>query len=189
MRVHLFPFSEQPVSNWSGGSTRQLAIYPFNANLADRDFIFRISTATVETETSSFSKFDGFQRVLMILQGELKIVHKDHHTKKLGPFDTDTFDGSWDTSAEGKVSDFNVIYSDKVKRVDVKKLNLTVAEQKIIELDDFSAIYLLTGSMKINDQEVDEKGFILIEKGLLTDTAMLVANEDCIYILVSINIP
>ena len=101
MLIHHFPFSEQKVTKWSGGSTRQLAIFPFDANLADRNFIFRISTASVETETSVFSKFDGFRRILMILEGELEIWHKGHHTKKLNTFDTDVFDGSWETTASG----------------------------------------------------------------------------------------
>lgn len=186
MKIHHFPFSEQAISNWSGGSTRQLVIYPFDASLAELDFIFRISTATVETTTSSFSKFVGFQRILMILEGELKIVHKEHYTKKLGQYHTDTFDGSWETTAEGKVTDFNVIYSDKIKTAEVKKFNLTTAEQKIIEVDDFSGIYLLKGSMKIDDQELDEKDFVLIEKSILTETVKLDANENCEYILVSI---
>src|SRR3989344_2980024 len=108
MKIYFFPFAEQPVNNWTGGITRQLAIFPFNADLAERNFIFRISTATVETERSAFSKFAGFQRILMILEGELKIDHKEHHIKELSPFETDIFDGSWETTAEGKVVDFNV---------------------------------------------------------------------------------
>lgn len=188
MKIHFFPFAKQLVNKWSGGITRQLVIYPFDAELAKRNFIFRISTATVETEASTFSSFDGFQRVLMILDGELKIDHKGHYTKKLATFNTDAFDGAWETSAEGKVIDFNVIYSDKVKGAEVKKVELSEEEEQTIESVDFCGIYILSGSMKINNQELNKTDFVLVEQEMAEEKLELMAVSECRFILVSINI-
>ena len=43
------------VSEWSGGKTKELAIYPPKCRYADRDFIFRLSSATVELDESDFT--------------------------------------------------------------------------------------------------------------------------------------
>ena len=41
------------VSTWSGGKTIQIAISPEGAAYADRDFLWRVSSATVELDESA----------------------------------------------------------------------------------------------------------------------------------------
>lgn len=103
--------SEQMVTHWAGGTTRQLYIYPENSVYADRNFDLRISTATVETETSVFTSLPGYSRLLMVLEGELRLEHEDQHTTLLKKFDTDRFLGEWKTVSHGKATDFNVMWS------------------------------------------------------------------------------
>ena len=43
------------VSQWTGGKTTQLAISPKEAVYADREFLWRLSSATVELEESDFT--------------------------------------------------------------------------------------------------------------------------------------
>src|SRR6478736_1095979 len=99
--MKIIPKSLQQTTEWSGGRTTELAIFPPVALYTNRDFEFRISTATVETETSTFTSLPGYKRLLMILKGELEITHIGEYTKKLATFETDTFDGGWQTSARG----------------------------------------------------------------------------------------
>jgi len=40
--------SEYRTSSWSGGTTTQIAIFPPEAEYADRDFLWRVSSAAVE---------------------------------------------------------------------------------------------------------------------------------------------
>lgn len=105
-------FSE---SNWSGGSTKQLYIFPEDASFADRNFQFRISTAKVEIPESTFTSLPGFGRKLMILEGEIVINHQNHHSKKVTPFEVDSFSGDWTTTAVGTCVDFNVITAETIK--------------------------------------------------------------------------
>jgi environmental stress-induced protein Ves len=118
--MKIIPKSIQQTTEWSGGRTTELAIFPPEASYTNRNFEFRISTATVETETSTFTSLPGYKRLLMILKGELEITHIDQYTKKLAPFETDTFDGGWQTSAKGMVTDFNIMYAPD------KKVNISM---------------------------------------------------------------
>ncbi len=103
--------NQHKTTTWSGGTTTQLFIFPEGSDYQKRDFLFRISTATVETEESTFTSLPGFKRKLMILEGELLIKHKGHYEKKLKQFEQDEFRGGWETSAVGKVTDFNLMMS------------------------------------------------------------------------------
>ncbi|MGV3631522.1 MAG: HutD family protein [Bacteroidota bacterium] len=108
--MKIYSFSQQQTKTWSGGTTTELFIFPPTSSYAERNFDFRISTATVETEHSLFTDLTGFSRYLVILEGEMLIRHENRYEKHLGTFDFDTFEGSWKTESEGKVRDFNIIY-------------------------------------------------------------------------------
>lgn len=96
-------------SLWSGGTTSQLAIFPPQSSYAKRDFLFRLSSARVDSETSKFTVLPNISRVIMILKGTLKLTHKDRYTTNLNPFETDQFQGDWITTSKGKVTDFNLM--------------------------------------------------------------------------------
>lgn len=100
-------------SNWSGGTTTQLFIYPPTAEYLQRNFIFRLSSAKVNTETSDFTSLPGVSRQLMVLAGETLLTHENHHSKKLGKFDIDAFKGGWKTSSIGRCTDFNLMTKGK----------------------------------------------------------------------------
>jgi len=51
---------------WSGGTVDQLFISPEDADFAKKDFIFRVSTATVDVEESLFTFFDNYDRMFRV---------------------------------------------------------------------------------------------------------------------------
>ena len=104
---------DQKVNTWSGGKTTEITIFPLNASYENRDFIFRLSSATVEIEESDFTKLEDTHRVLMLLDGELTLIHPDRYEKKLTYLDTDTFEGDWGTKSIGKAKDFNLMVKGK----------------------------------------------------------------------------
>jgi len=95
--------------NWAGGTSTQLYIYPSTSDYQQRDFDFRLSTASVETEESDFTSLPGVSREIMILDGAINLIHKNRYSKQLGKFDTGTFEGDWNTSSVGKCIDFNLM--------------------------------------------------------------------------------
>ncbi len=94
---------------WSGGTTTELAIYPVSANYKQGNYLWRLSTATVEVETSLFSALPGITRTLMLLDGNMVLRHAGHHEARLRPFDQDQFDGGWTTHSQGRGRDFNLM--------------------------------------------------------------------------------
>jgi len=96
-------------SVWSGGTTTELFIFPPNSSYAKRNFKYRISTAKVNVEKSTFTRLDGVHREIMILDGQIVLSHQGHYTKKLKKFETDSFQGNWETTSKGIVTDFNIM--------------------------------------------------------------------------------
>jgi environmental stress-induced protein Ves len=123
MSLKVIRKTEQLTSKWTGGTTTQLYIYPENSTYQDRNFLFRISTATIETGESVFTSLPGISRQIMILEGSLKIEHKGRYTKILQKFETDSFEGDWETTGFGKATDFNLMTTGKVRSsIEVKSL-------------------------------------------------------------------
>ena len=60
--------ADMSVSQWAGGSTTQLAIYPPHSTVAAQDFLWRFSSATVE-QSGAFTPFPKHQRLLALRQG------------------------------------------------------------------------------------------------------------------------
>lgn len=163
MEIKITRKSEHVTSLWSGGTTCQLAISPEDSSYKERNFDFRLSTASIETEESSFTRLPGISRTIMILEGELKLEHKKRHTKTLKKFDTDCFQGDWNTISFGKARDFNLMTSGNVKGV-LESIPLKPNEINAeTRFDIYSIIgyYLLSGSIEILDK--DNK--YLIEQG------------------------
>lgn len=108
----IIPFVRHKVKSWSGGTTTELFIYPATADYLLRDFRFRLSSATVETESSEFTVLSGISRKLMVLSGSIDLHHEGQPSSHLNPFDVATFEGDWKTSSGGRCTDFNLMTSD-----------------------------------------------------------------------------
>lgn len=106
---------EQNTSEWAGGTTTQLAIHPKNSEYKERTFSWRLSSARVDLEESVFTSLPGIFRHIMVLEGEMKLIHEGHHTALLRPFEKDSFSGSWMTKSIGKVRDFNLMLGNGCK--------------------------------------------------------------------------
>ena len=94
---------------WSGGTTTQLAIYPKHTQYGDRNFLWRISSATVAVEESDFTLLPDYDRVLVVLDGEVVLAHKDLRTIRLEKYEQDKFCGGCETKSYGKITDFNLM--------------------------------------------------------------------------------
>ena len=97
------------VSSWSGGTTMQIAIWPPNAFYADRDFLWRISSATVDLEESDFTPLPDYERLISTLEGEIVLTHNGGEPIKLRPFEVHAFSGADATHSRGRCRDFNLM--------------------------------------------------------------------------------
>lgn len=145
----------QKVSDWTGGTTTELLIFPENSSVSEQNFDYRISTAQVLVEKSEFTFFPNYERKLAILEGNLKIQHNQSEWYSLKTGEQTEFKGVWETRSEGQVVDFNVIYSDKYRSSIDWVNHLTLADFN--QGNEVVGIYCLNGTIQIND--------ILLEKG------------------------
>ena len=91
MKYKILNKNDYKLSSWSGGDTNELYIYPKTSDYKKRNFMFRISTATVKDEKSTFTKLNGIERTLMTLTGKLKLSFKDKYEKELDKYEAISF--------------------------------------------------------------------------------------------------
>ncbi len=102
-------------NKWSGGTTTELFIYPNNSDYQLRNFIFRISSATVDIDKSTFTNLNGFKRFISPLSGELNISHNNIDFKPLAINEIYEFDGGINTLSTGCCRDFNLMLNNNTK--------------------------------------------------------------------------
>lgn len=153
--MKIFTEKDYVQSQWSGGSTKQLYIYPQDSTYSERNFDLRISIAKVDTDESEFTSLPGFQRKLMILEGEINITHVGHYTKNLNSFEVDEFLGSWSTHSKGKCKDFNVMTSHLFES-ELFALQLRENQIERMEAGLNSSLYLYVFNGEINVRYKDE---------------------------------
>lgn len=159
--VKLITKEQQKTSKWSGGTTTQLAIYPEDADYGKRNFLWRLSTATVEAEESVFTSLPGIDRIIMILKGEIVLEHEGRYKKVLGKFDQDSFSGSWVTKSIGQAIDFNLMMREGcqgrleaiiLEKDEVKNITFEKKEEFSCSVQ---AIYIVAGSVVLQLPERD----------------------------------
>ena len=97
-------------STWSGGTTTELYLYPENGSYAARDFLFRISSATVDLEESDFTVLPGVERYITPLCGSFTLTHPGASPVELPPLAAPyRFPGDIATHCVGKATDFNLM--------------------------------------------------------------------------------
>lgn len=98
-------------TQWDGGETTQLTIYPEDSSFSDKNFLWRISSASFTSTESKFSDFTGYQRYILPLEGELFLEHKGLYVRNLSKYDIEYFDGSWTTFSKNTLDcrDYNFI--------------------------------------------------------------------------------
>lgn len=150
------------ISNWSGGTTTQLFISPEGATLAERNFDWRISSARVEEETSDFTLFDGYERILIPLKGKLEMEHQTPNgviEQNVNEFELARFSGAWPTKGKGKLIDFNLIFKPNYHP---KVQIIHFSEETKLELEETTtALFLQMGSFIVNDQLIQAPALVV----------------------------
>jgi uncharacterized protein len=183
MTIQLFPATGRTTINWASGTSTQIFIYPSEASFAERNFLFRISTATVVADESVFTFFEGITRHLMILKGTLELIHEGRYTKLLAPYDQDTFSGEWNTRSKGRVTDFNLMLKEgatgslKHQRIEMNsRANLTATT-------DFYFVYVASGTATYEGQRASTGDLLQIPKGM---SLAIEASDVCDLIVIEV---
>lgn len=110
---------EFKTNTWDGGETRELFIYPPGSSLDERDFDFRISSASFTKEESDFSDFTGYRRYITSLQGSLYLNHDKLYERDLAPYELESFRGNWKTRSKNSLDciDYNFIVKEDKRAI------------------------------------------------------------------------
>ncbi|WP_291583962.1 HutD family protein [Clostridium sp. UBA6640] len=174
--VKIIHDKDYKTSNWSGGTTTELAIYPVNSDYKNLDFKWRLSSAKVELEESTFTYLPNTNRFILSLDNPLKLQHDNNEIISLNPFEVHNFSGEWNTKSFGKVRDFNLMLKENSKgyvnsislsmdtSYSVPKTNLVPKTNEEMLLESF---YVAEGActMNINNGEnieLDKNDLLLI---------------------------
>lgn len=148
--MEVIPARSLRPARWSGGTTTQLFIFPPEASYAEMNFDFRISTATIEIDESTFTSLPGVQRTLMVLEGELRLTHQGHHQAKLHPFACDRFSGDWRTQSQGQAVDFNLMVRSPSLRGELEHLCLGKEKTLALSARRHGFLHVYRGSIELN---------------------------------------
>ena len=113
-------------TQWAGGTTTQLAIAPAGAVYAERSFLWRVSSATVELEESAFTALPGYHRLISTVRGDMTLSHNDGAEVTLHPGDVHAFDGGDETRSRGRCTDFNLMLRKGAADGDMRALRFGV---------------------------------------------------------------
>lgn len=157
MNCYLCKEEDYRIGQWSGGSTTEFALFPSKSCYADRNFIWRLSSATVDTEESTFTRLPDYDRVLMVLKGEVVLSYEGERVSRLKELEQDRFDGAWKTKSFGKITDFNLM----VRKGNEGFLDIIEpeTEKKLIEVEREAEYPFCTHALYC------EKGYVLVEAG------------------------
>ena len=169
--------SEFITTQWSGGATTQIAIAPEGANYANRDFLWRISSATVELKSSDFTPLPDYERFLSTLKGEVQVQHDGGSPIMLTPGKIHRFDGAVATHSEGTCTDFNLMLRKNACKGEMRCLHLgemgSIHLSRTLGGNDAATTFVIycaagNGEVSIGDESS------LIEKG----EAVLIENSE-----------
>ncbi len=110
MKITHLTAADFRTSCWSGGTTTELFLYPEDGNYAARNFLFRISSATVDLAESDFTPLPGVERYITPLQGTFTLTHPGQSAVFLEPLAAPyRFSGGIPTHCAGRATDFNLM--------------------------------------------------------------------------------
>ena len=149
------------VSAWSGGTTTEIMIRPFGAVYAERNFLFRISTAKVELEESDFTALPDYERLIASLEGTMELTHAcpgGEETAKIFPHSTvHRFDGGVPTHCVGKARDLNLMLRKGRAEGDLRFIKAGETVVQPLGPGEFALVYdIAEGSAKLAESDEDD---------------------------------
>ena len=128
-----------------GGTTTELVVDP------GERFVFRASIADVR-ESGPFSRFEGYDRHIMIVEGEgMTLACGAHGDIELAPFAPRLFSGDWDvrgTLHAGPVRDFNWIVDRAKARSTLDVRTLDAPTTLYVPPGGTCVIHVLSGALR-----------------------------------------
>jgi environmental stress-induced protein Ves len=167
MKIRCVSKEKFKTTGWSGGETTEFFIYPENSSYAERNFLFRISSATITDDYSIFTKLEGIERHLVVIEGVITLKHNECAGHKLNPYIPHRFSGEWKTESFGNCKDFNLMINGNIEgSLECIRAN-TDKSQNIVSNNSVSVFYCDQGTtfIEYGDMEysIDKHTLLVLE--------------------------
>lgn len=100
-------------SIWSGGKTTELLLLPEGASYKDRSFSVRLSSATLDVPSSSFTHLEKIKRFITPITHPFLLEVNGASPFLLSPFEVFEFSGSDEVKSYGMSVDFNLMLDER----------------------------------------------------------------------------
>jgi len=153
-----------------GGRTAEIVVYPPQASIAARNFLWRISMADVASD-GPFSALPGFDRNLTLIAGDgMTLDAGEHGVMALAaPFDQVAFAGDWEVDARlhgGAIEDLNVMTRRGAATATVDIVIVT-GRHYLRQRDAAMVVVLLDGRVSADARHEGGENFDLIRRDAL----------------------
>lgn len=142
-------------SEWSGGTTTEIIIDSCDEVYADKTFLYRISSATVEVDTTKFTPLDNYIRYISVIDGEM-ILNHGMEDVVLSKYEVHKFDGKDKTVSKGRCVDFNLMVNKCIANSNLEFKSIMSDETLSCAKDSDTVIYFVKGSAKLGETLVKE---------------------------------
>ncbi len=109
MKIEYYTKDNFRTTAWKGGKTTELLILPIGANYRERNFIARLSSATIDVSSSEFTILNGIKRFITPITYPFLLESNIKKTFLLKPFEVYEFSGDEKTCSYGMSQDFNLM--------------------------------------------------------------------------------
>lgn len=152
------------------GFTREIAIFPKGTTVSNNDFLWRVSSASIE-KNSDFSPFPGYNRDLLLLDGSIRLTEVlTKHSTTLSPLEPFSFSGDISIRCEliaRPAQDLNIFTKREDLTRNVRLIRFRPNEELSFALKgDWNLVYLATGKIEGNEAIPAGDTIILDSKNL-----------------------
>ena len=160
-------------TRWSGGATTELLIRPRGAVYGQRDFLFRVSSATVELDESTFTPLPDYDRLIATLEGEIDLIHDGGDSIHLRPYEVHAFDGGSATRSYGRCRDFNLMLRKGQAAGSLRSVTVEQMTDLPLSFDTTTALlYCVSGDCIVDGVPLSPGESLLLE-GIASDVLAL----------------
>ena len=177
--IRILHETDYRISNWSGGKTIQLAIYPEDCDYADRSFLWRVSSATVDLPESEFTALPDYLRQITPISGEMTLQHDGGERIPVPVGTIHAFDGGAATHSWGCCTDFNLMLRKGRADGAMRRIACVSGAEHAVEVPEkhLCLLYCTQGELLIADTDMR----IAAGDTLLTDEPLkLLAHTDAV---------
>ena len=148
MKIEYYTRDNFHTSTWKGGKTTELFILPERASYKERNFIARLSSATIETSSSEFTMLNGIKRFITPITHPFLLESNIKKTFLLKPFEVYEFSGDEKTCSYGMSQDFNLMIDSK--KADAWMKSIKNKKEIVINVENISLLWFFVPASSLD---------------------------------------